>query len=307
MLKNTFFTSWKYNENLTGILCFAVAMFLFSAVDTTAKLLTESFHPIQVAWSRQIGLLLGILILFIVKGSVILKTVHPWLQIGRGLLAGTSALLFIFAISVVPIADAVAVSFVAPFFVTILGAFILREHVGVRRWTAIAVGFMACLIIIRPGLSVFNPAVILVIIAAIAYACRQILSRILSSSESIITTVSYTGLAASVLLTLPLPFVWRTPVWGSETLLLLVLAILAAFAEIMVIKALELSQAVVLAPVHYTLLIWGTIYGWFIFGQLPDQWTWFGASIIFVTGIYMVRREWAIKNPQESSTQRKLP
>ena len=297
MSKNTSFTSRKYNETSAGILCFAVAMFLFSAVDTTAKLLTDSFHPIQVAWSRQIGLLLGIVILLIVKGPVILKTVHPWLQIGRGLLAGTSALLFIFAISVVPIADAVAVSFIAPFFVTILGAFILREHVGVRRWTAIGVGFVACLIIIRPGLGVFNPAVILVVIAAIAYACRQILSRILSSSESMITTVSYTGLAASVLLTLPLPFVWRAPVWGSETLLLLVLAILAALAEIMVIKALELSQAVVLAPVHYTLLIWGTIYGWFVFGQLPDEWTWFGASIIFVTGIYMVRREWAIKKP----------
>ena len=297
MSKNISFNSYKYNENLAGILCFAFAMFLFSAVDTTAKLLTESFHPIQVAWSRQIGLLLGILILLTVKGPVILKTVHPWLQISRGLLAGTSALLFIFAISIVPIADAVAVSFVAPFFVTILGAFILREHVGVRRWTAITIGFVACLIIIRPGLGVFNPAVILVVIAAIAYACRQILSRILSSSESVVTTVSYTGLAASVLLTLPLPFVWRTPVWGSETLLLLVLAILAALAEIMVIKALELSQAVVLAPVHYTLLIWGTIYGWFIFGQLPDEWTWFGASIIFVTGIYMVRREWAINNP----------
>ena len=297
MSKNTSFTSWKDNETLAGILCFAVAMFLFSAVDTAAKLLTESFHPIQVAWSRQIGLLLGILILLMVKGPIILKTVHPWLQIGRGLLAGTSALLFIFAISVVPIADAVAVSFVAPFFVTILGALILREHVGVRRWTAIAIGFAACLIIIRPGLGVFNPAVILVVIAAIAYACRQILSRILSNSENIVTTVSYTGLAASVLLTLPLPVVWRTPVWGSETLLLLVLAILAALAEIMVIKALELSQAVVLAPVHYTLLIWGTIYGWFVFGQLPDEWTWFGASIILVTGIYMVRREWAINNP----------
>ena len=297
MSKNTSFTSRKYNETSAGILCFAVAMFLFSAVDTTAKLLTDSFHPIQVAWSRQIGLLLGIVILLIVKGPVILKTVHPWLQIGRGLLAGTSALLFIFAISVVPIADAVAVSFIAPFFVTILGAFILREHVGVRRWTAIGVGFVACLIIIRPGLGIFNPAVILVVIAAIAYACRQILSRILSSSESMVTTISYTGLAASVLLTLPLPFVWRTPVWGSETLLLLVLAILAALAEIMVIKALELSQAVVLAPVHYTLLIWGTIYGWFVFGQLPDKWTWLGASIIFVTGTYMVRREWAIKNP----------
>ena len=155
---------------------------------------------------------------------------------------------------------------------------------------------MACLIITRPGLGVFHPAIILVVIAAIVYACRQILSRILSGSDSIITTVSYTGLTASVFLSLPLPFVWRTPAWGSEIWLLLTLTVLAALAEIMIIKALELSQVVVLAPIHYTLLIWATIYGWFVFGQLPDEWTWFGASIIFLTGIYMVRREWTVKN-----------
>ena len=284
------------NKELAGILCFACAMFLFSAVDTTAKLLTESFHPVQVAWSRQIGLLFGILILLVLKGTVILNTEHPWLQVGRGLLAGTSALLFISAISIVPIADAVAVSFIAPFFVTILGSLVLGEHVGVRRWTAVTIGFLACLIIIRPGLGVFHPSIFLVMIAAIAYAFRQILSRMLSGSDSTMTTVAYTGLTASVLLSLPLLFVWRTPTSGYEILLLFALALLAAFAEILVIKSLELTQAVALAPIHYTLLIWGTIYGWLVFGQLPDGWTWFGASIIFVTGIYMARREWTIKN-----------
>lgn len=295
MPKFTLNTGQLRNQNLMGILYFACAMFLFSSVDTTAKVLTESFHPTQVAWSQQIGLLLGILVLLVFKGAVILQTDHPWLQISRGLLTGASSLLFIFAISAVPIADAVAVSFITPFIVAILGALVLGEHVGVRRWTAIAIGFLACLIIIRPGLGVFNPAIFLVVIATIAYACRQILSRILSSSDSTMTTVSYTGLTASMFLTLPLPFVWRAPVWGSEILLLLVLAGLAALAEIMFIKALELAQAVALAPIHYTVMIWGTIYGWFVFGQLPDEWTWVGSFIIFATGIYMVRREWAIR------------
>ncbi len=107
------------NQKLKVILSFACGMFLFSALDTIAKLLTESFHPIQVAWSRTLGLLLGIFILLLFKGISILHTNHPWMQIFRGLLAATSAIFFIFALSVVPIADAVAVSFVAPFFVTI--------------------------------------------------------------------------------------------------------------------------------------------------------------------------------------------
>ena len=204
--------------------------------------------------------------------------------------------MFIFAISVVPIADAVAVSFVAPFFVTILGALVLRESVGVRRWTAIAIGFIACLIIIRPGFSSFQPAVLLVVIAALAYAFRQIVSRILSSSDLTITTVAYTGLTASFLLSIPLPLVWRTPVGSNEFILIGALATLAALAEILVIKALELTQTVVLAPIHYTLLIWGTAYGWMVFGQFPDQWTWFGSAIIFATGIYVALREWSKKN-----------
>jgi drug/metabolite transporter (DMT)-like permease len=170
----------------------------------------------------------------------------------------------------------VAVSFVAPFFVTILGALVLRERVGVRRWTAIAIGFIACLIIIRPGFSSFQTAVLLVVIAALAYAFRQIVSRILSSSDLTMTTVAYTGLTASFLLSTPLPLVWRTPVGNKEFLLIAALAALAAIAEILVIKALELTRAVVLAPIHYTLLIWGTTYGWIVFGQFPDKWTWFG-------------------------------
>ena len=96
---------------------------------------------------------------------------------------------------------------------------------------------------------------------------------------------------------MPIPLVWRTPVWGNEILLIGALATLAALAEIMVIKALELTQAVVLAPIHYTLLIWGTAYGYLIFGQFPDEWTWFGSAIIFATGIYVVLREWTRKRP----------
>ena len=199
-------------KSFMGILYFAAGMFLFAAVDTMAKVLTESFHPLQVAWSRQLGLFMGIVVLLVIKGTVILQTDHFYLQVLRGCLAAASALMFIFAISVVPIADAVAVSFVAPFFVTILGALVLRESVGVRRWTAIAIGFIACLIIIRPGFSSFQPAVLLVVIAALAYAFRQIVSRILSSSDLTMTTVAYTGLTASFLLSIPLPLVWRIPV-----------------------------------------------------------------------------------------------
>ena len=195
------------------------------------------------------------------------------------------------AIAFVPLADAIAITFVTPFMVTVLGALILKEEVGIRRWAAVFIGFLGTLVVIRPGMGVIHPAAVLVLIAALLFALRQILSRKLSGTDKTITTVSYTALAASALLTFPLPFVWRTPELGFEIILLVSMTILAGVAEIMVIKSLELAQAVVLAPVHYSLLIWATFYGWMVFDQLPDFWTWTGAAIIVGTGVYTLHRE----------------
>lgn len=268
----------------------AAGVFLFSAVDTCAKFLTDSLHPIQIAWSRQAGLCLGILVLLAWRGWGLLRTKRRGLQMARGALAAFSTALFIMAVTYVPLADAVAVSFVVPFLVTVLGALVLREKVGLRRWTAVVIGFLGMLIVIRPGMGVVHPAAGLVVVAASCYAMRQILSRRLGAHDPTMTTVAYTGLTASALLTLPLPFVWRTPDLGQLGLLVVV-AVLAAAAEVLVIRALELAQAVVLAPLHYTLIIWGTFYGWLVFGELPDLWTWLGAGIIVVSGLYMVHRE----------------
>ena len=283
------------NQSLLGIACFAVGMFLFAAVDTIAKLLTDTLHPIQVAWSRQIGLLIGTILVLLWKGPSLLRSDHKLLQISRGACAAASAVCFILAIAHVPLADAVAVSFVAPFMVTIMGAVILGEQVGPRRWIAVAAGFVACLIIIRPGFGVFHPAIFLILLAVTFYATRQTLSRKLSGSDPTMTTIAYTALSAGILISLPLPFIWKTPPTGQAWLFVGMLALLAGAAEIFVIRALELAQTVVLAPVHYTLLIWGTFYGWFIFGDLPDAYTWTGAAIIVVTGLYVVHREYLAK------------
>ncbi len=280
----------------------AGGLFLFSAVDTHAKFLSETLHPIQITWSRQFGLLMGVLFLLATRGLSILNTCHPYLQMGRGVLAAGSATLFVVAVSFVPLADAVAISFVAPFFVTVLGALILGETVGVRRWIAVSIGFLSTLVIIRPGMGVIHPASVLVLFAALLFALRQILSRKLSGSDRTITTVAYTALTASALLTVPLPFVWQTPVLGVEIALLVSMAILAGVAEVLVIRSLELTQAVVLAPVHYSLLVWGTFYGWLVFDQLPDILTWIGAAMIVVTGIYTLHREGLVAKQKDQKS-----
>ena len=222
---------------MLGLAYMALGMFLFSAVDTQGKFLTATLHPIQIVWSRQLGLLAAVVILLAVRGVSILRTEHPKLQIARGAIAALSATTFIFAVSFVPLADAVAVSFVAPFIVTVLGALILREHVGLRRWIAVTIGFAATLIVIRPGLGVLHPAIFLVIVAAALFALRQIISRWLAASDRTVTTVAYTSLVGSAILTLPLPFVWQWPATGLEYALLAGMAVMAGIAETMVIKS----------------------------------------------------------------------
>ena len=283
----------RRSESAKGAALMLLGMFLYAAVDAGAKFLTEDLHAIQITWTRQLGLLAGALVLIGMHGSKILKTSHPRLQLVRGCMAAGSATMFIMGVAYVPLADAVAVTFVAPFMVTIMGALILREPVGIRRWIAVALGFVGTLIVIRPGMGVIHPAAFLIIIAAGFFAVRQIISRWLADTDRTVTTVVYTAIVASAILTLPLPFVWQAPT-GEQWLLLAGIAILAGLGEVCVIKALELAMAVVVAPIHYSMMVWGTFYGFVIFGQLPDLWTIVGACVIILTGLYTLRREYLV-------------
>jgi len=266
-------------------------MFLFAGADAIAKLLTDTLHPVQIVWTRQVGLVAVVVVLLALRGTSIFATASPALQVLRGGLAACSASLFIAAIGFVPLADAVAVSFIAPFIVTVLGAVVLREPVGFRRWTAVIVGFLGALIVIRPGMGVIHPAAFVVMVAATFFAFRQIVSRVLAKTDRTVTTIAYTALVGNLILTVPLPFVWQWPATGQEIALLAAMAVLAAAGELFVIKALEVGLAVVVAPVQYTLLLWGTMYGFLVFHQLPDLWTWVGALIVVATGIYTLHRE----------------
>lgn len=281
----------RTNNSKLGLAYMAGGMALFAATDAIAKLLTETLPAIQIVWSRQCGLLVGILIVIAIHGFKVLKSTQPILQISRGVLAAISATLFIVAVGYVPLVDAVALTFVAPFMVTILGAIILKETVGVRRWIAVTIGFIGTLIVIRPGMGIVHPASFLLIIAAAAFAARQILSRTLAGGDKTSTTVAYTAIVSWTLLSIPLAFVWQTPSTMQEIILLVTIAFLAAIAETLVIMALSTAQAVVVAPVQYTLLLWGTMYGFLIFGHLPDFWTLVGAVVIVATGLYTLNRE----------------
>lgn len=278
------------------------AMFLFAAGDSIAKLLTDSFHPVQIIWFRQSGLLVGALILLSIRGTSILRTTRPALQMTRGVLVVFSSLLFVFAVRYAPLADAIAASFVAPFFITILGAILLKEKVGIRRWTAVVVGFVGALIIIRPGMGVVHPAVMLVVVAAALFSTRQVIGRLLADTDKTITTIAYTALTASFIISLALPLVWQMPGSVTHWVLLALLGLTAAIAEVLVIRAMEVAEAAVIAPIHYTIIIWATVYGYVIFNQLPDYWTLLGTAVIVFAGFYTLKRS-KLKHPSNTNAE----
>lgn len=278
-------------DNVRGVALIALAFFAFSVTDMIAKFSTGSFNPFEVVWFRQLGLLSGVLIALMLRGPSILKTPRPWTQVARGALAAVSVSSFVVAVKFIPLVDAVAISFVAPFVVTAVGGLLLGEKVGPRRWTAVVIGFIGAMIVLRPGLGTFHPAALLVLVAATAFGLRQVLSRRLAYFDKTITTVSYTAIVSTALFSLTLPFIWHAPETVSQYALLAAMACCAATGEILIIKALEIGEAAAVAPVQYSLIIWGTLWGWLVFDELPDIWTSVGAAIIVATGLYVFQRE----------------
>ena len=278
-------------QNLNGALLMLSAMFIFAILDALAKYLTQYHHPLQVVWVRQTGLL-AVAVYFLIRTSAaILVTEHRLLQSARGICAALSACFFIFGISYVPLADATAVTFVAPLVVVVIGALFLKEPVGIYRWSAVFVGFGGTLLIIRPGFESFDWFLLLPLIACIFFAIRQIISRYLASSDSVATTICYTAIVSFVILCPAAYMVWEAPESWTIIMLMIVLSVLGGAGEILVIKAFQQGLAVVVAPMHYTILIWTAIYGYLLFGHLPDGLTWLGGIIIISSGLFTLYRE----------------
>ncbi len=274
-------------DNLRGALFMLAGMFVFAAVDTMAKYSTDYLPSLQIVWARFLGLFLGVVFLIGFRGVIIMKSRHRPLQLARGVAAAMSATLFIIGLNYVALADAIAVTFIAPLVVTILGALVLGERVGPHRWTATVIGFLGSLVVIAS----FHPGLIFPFVAAILFAVRQIISRHISHHDRTATTVAYTSLTATFLLTCAMPFVW-TPIEPAHLFLVLAaMSLLSALGEILVIWALKVGLAVFVSPLHYTIIIWASLYGFLLFGQFPDFWTLTGAAIITASGLYVMHRE----------------
>jgi drug/metabolite transporter (DMT)-like permease len=188
-------------------------------------------------------------------------------------------------------ATASAIGFTSPLIVTALSVPLLHEHVGIRRWSAVFIGFAGALLVIRPGSGLFDPAVLLLLLSSAAYALYQIATRWVSFYDDAAIGILFTALLGSLVMTVPLPLVLVMPRSVLDILLFCSLGLLGGFGHYLVIRAFQSGPAAVIAPLGYVELIGTTILGYAIFGNFPDLWTWIGAAIIIASGLYIAFRE----------------
>jgi drug/metabolite transporter (DMT)-like permease len=274
-----------------GIALILASTVFLGASDVTAKYLSATLPSIEIAWIRFLTFAL-IMSPAMLPGSPLfaLRTERLGLQLMRGAALVGSSLFFISGLRFLPIAEASATGFVAPLFVTALSIVFLSEKVGVRRWLATAVGLLGVLIILRPGTSAFHAAAFFPLVSAVAWACTLILTRMMSGREHVLTTMTYSSIAGLCILSALVPFVWVTPSWHDIALGVFI-GVASTAGQWIVVLAFRYADASVLAPFSYTQLLWVSLLGFMVFGEVPDIWTVTGAIFIVGSGLYTAHRE----------------
>jgi len=282
----------RLSDSLRGVLLMCAGVCTFPFMNAGVKLLSPHYPSAQITWARFTGHLIFMLIVFFPRYRwALLRTRRPAQQVARSVLMLASNLLFVMAIGAVPLATASAIGFTAPLIVTALSVPLLRESVGWRRWSAVLVGFAGALIVIRPGSGFHDPAVLLLLLSSLAYALYQIATRSVGQADSAATGIIFAALFGSLAMSLVMPFIFVMPRSAADAALFCSLGILGGIGHYLVIQAFQLGRAAVISPLGYVELIGTTILGYLIFGNFPDLWTWIGAGLIILSGLYIALRE----------------
>ena len=264
-------------------------VFCFVVMDAMAKYLMRDYSVPQVVWGRYAFHLAAIVVVLAPRRRLWFRTRRLGLQLFRSMVLLLATVLFFTALSYMPLADASALIYVSPLLVTALSVPILGERVGPRRWTAVVIGFIGTLVIVRPGAGVMHPAAFLVLGTALCFAIYQITTRVLSTTENALTTLFYTAAAGALCTTLALPFFW-TPPSAFAWALMAGVGLVGAFGHFLMIQAYQRASVSGLAPYLYTQLIWAVIFGYLVFADLPDAWTIAGAAVITASGLFVFYR-----------------
>ncbi len=274
-----------------GVLMMCFAVLCFSTMNAFVKELRIQELPLmEIIWGRYFFHTVIVLAIFPRRIPTLLSGSDKRLQMVRSSLVLLATACMFTAVGLMPLADAVAITFIAPLLITALSVPLLGERVDLRRWIAVIVGFVGMIVIVRPGGGLFQLTALLPIGVTIFYALYQIITRLISHRTDPINTVFYTAIVGGVVMTAIVPFFWQTPT-PSQWAMLIAAGLLGGLGHWAIIIAYRRAEAPLVAPFAYSELIWATLLGLTLFGDFPDLWTLVGACIIAASGIYILQRE----------------
>jgi len=276
---------------MKAIILNLMAWAVLPVMDGMAKHLSTEIHFLEVVWGRyffMVVISVPLTFIFFKKHLTWPKNIN--IQLARSIFLFLSTILFFYAISVLSLAESLTLAFVSPIVVTLLSVILLKEQVGFRRWTAVIIGFIGAIIVIRPGFNEISLATFAALGTGIAYAFYVIATRKLSSIDSPLLTLIFTGLSGAIIISIIVPFVWITPNL-NQWLFLIGLAAAGTLGHFFLILSLNFAEASKLAPFAYFEIVTNIIIGYYFFGDFPDKWIWIGLIIIVSSGVYISIRE----------------
>ena len=278
----------KLSLSTIGIIFAILAYFSFSLLDTIQKTAVIYHSIFQILFLKYFfTLFLSITESYRKNNHNFFKTNNPKLQITRSVLSIIESGFFVLSFRYLSLADAHSIASLTPVIVVALSAIILREKVDLKTWIAIFIGFIGVLVIMRPGLSIFDPMSLIPLAAAFFLSLYQIVTRKVSEYDSSETSLFYTSVVGIILLSFLIPFFWQ-PMQSFSYLLFLGLGFFFSLGIYFQIIALSFTKASVVQPFHYTLILWAIILGYIFYNDLPDIPTVIGAIIITLSGIYVL-------------------
>lgn len=274
---------------LRGILMMCAATVFFSVMHVLVRYASHELPPFEIAFFRNTFGFLIFVPLLVSGGFGFLRTRRLGLHAVRGLLNTAAMLMFFTALSLTEVARVTALSFTAPLFTALMSVLLLGERFRLRRWTALAMGFGGMMIILRPGVIAMDLGALLVVGSALIWAVTMIVIKLLSRTESSFAITAYMNIFLSVFSLGPALWVWVTPsaeMWAW----LVAIGVTGTLAQLALSQALKETEPTAVLPFDFLKLIWATLLGLWVFGELPDLWTYVGAAVIFASGFYIVWR-----------------
>ena len=290
------------SQPLRGIAYMAGAGFCLTLLDVAVKWLTTDYTPPQIAFIRYaICICLAAAIATRAGGVGTLRTRRPLGHLLRSALNLATMLTFYYALARLPLADAISIGYAAPLFMTVLSVPLLHERVGWRRWSAVLIGFVGVIVILRPSGAGLDGGSLLALLSAFLYALTLITSRQLSATESSHTILFYYSVAVLIATGAAMPWMWVTPRWADLWAFALA-GIAGSVGQFLLNQAFRYGEVSLLAPIEYVTLLWATLFGFAVWGELPGPPVLVGAAIIIASTLYIAQRETRLRRATEGAS-----